>query len=406
VTVEITVLLAVLALIPARAVTPRASELAFPRDHGAHIDAPVEWWYWTGHLSDRAGHAYGFQVTFFRVRELQLAHFAFTDIARKEFRYEEKMHLALPGVASAAAGRLDVSNEDWSAREGPGGVHLVAASGRVGDLRLTLTPVKAPVLQGENGLSRKGADSREFSHYVSITRLAAMGTLSRGARSEPLAGTAWFDHEWGPGALPAEAAGWDWFALQLDDGSELMLYRIRRADGSPTPFSSGTFVAPRGAPTTIRWSDVRLTETRSWRSPRSRARYPAGWRITVAPIGLDVGVEPLLADQELETPGSTGVTYWEGACVVKGSRAGSPIGGRAYVELTGYAGKDVPGIAEDFEKSNPHRAGARRSLAGACPILYCAGGGSVGFGLGWYFHLPVGLVSTVRKKYLASFRLR
>jgi predicted secreted hydrolase len=320
--------------------------LEFPRDHGAHSDAPVEWWYWTGHLSDRAGKAYGFQLTFFRVRELHLAHFAWTDASRGEFRYGEKMHLGLPGVASAAEGKLDVSNEDWRAREGTGGVHLLEASGPAGDLRLTLTPARPPVLQGKNGISRKGPGAREFSRYVSITRLAAKGSLVRGAKSEPLTGTAWFDHEWGPGVLPSDAAGWDWFALQLDDGSELMLYRLRRADGSATPFSSGTFVPARGAAVPLAWSDVRLTETRAWRSPRSKARYPAAWRIAVGSIGLDVAIEPLVADQELETPGSTGVTYWEGACAVKGVRTGRPITGRAYVELTGYAGRDVPGMAE------------------------------------------------------------
>jgi predicted secreted hydrolase len=256
------------------------------------------------------------------------------------------MHLGLPGVASAAPEKLDVSNEDWTAHEGPGGVHLLTASGGIGELSLTLTPVKPPVLQGEKGVSRKGPGAREFSRYVSITRLAAKGALIRGAKSEPLSGTAWFDHEWGPGVLPADAAGWDWFALQLDDGSDLMLYRMRRADGSATPFSSGTFVPAKGAPVRLAWSDVRLTETRSWRSPRTKARYPAGWRIAVPSIGLDVAIEPILADQELETPGSTGVTYWEGACAVKGVRKGRPITGRAYVELTGYAGRDVPGMAE------------------------------------------------------------
>jgi predicted secreted hydrolase len=321
--------------------------LSFPRDHGAHAEAPVEWWYWTGHLSDRAGSQYGFQLTFFRARELHLAHFAWTDVTRKDFRYEEKMHLGLPGVASAAPERLDVSNEDWSAREGPGGSHLLAATGRTGDLRLTLTPVKPPVLQGERGISRKGPGAKEFSRYVSITRLAARGTLVRSGKSLALTGTAWFDHEWGSGVLPADAAGWDWFALQLDDGSELMLYRMRRADGGATPFSSGTFVPPApGAPMPLKWSDVAFTETRAWRSPRSKARYPAGWRLAIGSVGLDVGIEPLVADQELETPGSTGVTYWEGACAVKGVRGGRPITGRAYVELTGYAGRDVPGMAQ------------------------------------------------------------
>ncbi len=319
--------------------------VTFPRDHGAHPEVPVEWWYYTGHLTDRAGASYGFQLTFFRVRDVHLAHFAWTDVSRREFRYEEKTHLGLPGIAWAEQERLDVSNEDWFAREGPGGIHVLTASGRAGDLELTLSPVKAPVLHGESGVSRKGAGPREFSRYVSITRLTARGSLRRGIRREPLSGTAWFDHEWGSGVLPAEAAGWDWFALQLDDGSELMLYRMRRSDGSATAFSSGTFVARRGTAVPVRWSEVRLSETKFWSSPHSRARYPAAWRIAVASIGLDVEVEPLLADQELETSASTGVTYWEGACRVKGLHAGRPVGGRAYAELTGYAGKDVPGTA-------------------------------------------------------------
>jgi predicted secreted hydrolase len=328
------------------ALLPSASPpVTFPRDHGAHLEVPVEWWYYTGHLSNGAGRSYGFQLTFFRVRDVYLAHFAWTDVSRREFRYVEKTHLGLPGIASASEQGLDVSNEDWSAREGPGGTHALTASGPDGELELTLSPVKAPVLHGENGLSRKGAGAREFSRYVSITRLAARGSLARSTRREPLSGTAWFDHEWGSGVLPAGAAGWDWFALQLDDGSELMLYRMRRSDGTATPFSSGTFVPPRGAAVPVRWTDVRLTESRSWRSPRSHARYPAAWRIALPSIGLDVEVEPLLPDQELETSASTGVTYWEGACRVKGTRSGRPITGRAYVELTGYAGRDVPGAA-------------------------------------------------------------
>ena len=330
-----------------------ASPISFPRDHGSHPDSPVEWWYWTGHLSDRAGREYGFQLTFFRARDLHLAHFAWTDVARQEFRYDEKAHLGLPGIASAAEGKLDLTNEDWSAREERGGVHWLAASSRAGDLELTLTPAKPPVLQGKEGLSRKGAGAGELSRYVSITRLSATGTIRRGSTRESLTGSAWFDHEWGPGVLPAEAAGWDWFALQLADGSDVMLYRIRRADGTATPFSSGTFVPAKGPPIPIEWSKVRLIETRFWRSPRTKARYPAGWRIAIPSLALDVEVVPLVADQELETPGSTGVTYWEGACSVKGTRSGKPIAGRAYVELTGYAGRDVPGMAASPTRAAP-----------------------------------------------------
>ena len=323
-----------------------AAALEFPRDHGAHPEAPVEWWYYTGHLADGAGRPYGFQLTFFRVRELHLAHFAWTDVRRKEFRYDEKTHLALPGIAGAEVGGLDVSNEDWSARAGPGGVHMLTASGSAGELSLTLTPAKPPIAHGDAGLSRKGPGEREYSRYVSITRMAVRGTWKRGKATESVSGTAWFDHEWTPGVLPAGTRGWDWFALQLDDGSEVMLYRMRGEDGKATPFSSGTLVPAKGPHRAIRWQDVRLTETKTWRSPRTRATYPAGWRIGIPSIGLDVEVAPLLADQELDTAASTGVVYWEGTCSVRGTRAGRPIGGRAYVEMTGYAGRDVPGLAD------------------------------------------------------------
>lgn len=318
--------------------------LSFPRDHGSHPQTPVEWWYYTGHLADAEKREYGFQLTFFRAGELHLAHFAWTDVAARTFRYEEKAHLALPGIAAAQVGRLEVSNEDWSAEQ-VGGVHRLRAAGRDWELELALAPRKPPVANGPDGISRKGPGEKEYSHYVSITRLEASGRM-RGANGFlALSGTAWFDHEWGPGALPAGAQGWDWFAVQLSDGSELMLYRMRGADGSATRFSSGTFVPERGDPAPVRWDDVHLRETGSWTSPRTRARYPAGWEIALPSRSLSLSIQPLLADQELVTEKSTGVTYWEGACRVKGSRAGRPVAGRAYAELTGYAGRDVPGFA-------------------------------------------------------------
>lgn len=322
-----------------------APSLQFPRDHGAHPAAAVEWWYYTGHLEAPDGATYGFQLTFFRVRDLHLAHFAWTDVARRTFVYDEKTHLGLPGIAGAAEGRLDVSNEDWFARDQNGVVRLAAGMPDLGDLALTLTPSKAPVANGEAGLSRKGPGENEYSHYVSITRFAAAGTLARGSAPPlRLSGTAWFDHEWGPGALPAGAAGWDWFALQLSDGSELMLYRLRLAGGGASPFSGGTFVPASDPPRTIPWSDVALSPRSTWTSPRSKATYPAVWSLAVKSLGLETTITPLVADQELRTEKSTGVTYWEGACRIEGKRGGIPISGRAYVEMTGYAGRDVPGI--------------------------------------------------------------
>jgi len=322
------------------------SGISYPRDHGAHRDAGIEWWYYTGHLKDAAGKEYGFQLTFFRVRELSLAHFAWSDVAGKRFRYEEKAHLILPGIAAAEEGRLSVSNENWSAEEARG-IHRLRAAGRGWELSLVLRAAKPPVVNGENGISRKGPGADNYSRYVSITRLAATGQMRNGSVSYSLSGTAWFDHEWGPGGMPAGVAGWDWFALQLDDGSELMLYRMRAKTGGATPFSSGTFVSADGSSRPVTWSEVRLEESAWWKSPHSGARYPAKWWLAVAPLGLDVVLQPLLPDQELVTEQSTGVIYWEGTCRVEGRRQGRPIAGRAYAELTGYAGSlALPGSGQ------------------------------------------------------------
>ncbi len=322
-----------------------APPIVFPRDHGSHPDAAIEWWYYTGHLADDRGRAYGFQLTFFRARDIHLAHFAWTDAAAGTFAYDEKTHLGLPGIAGAAEDGLDVFNEDWSVRaDSKGAVALTAGRRDVGTLTLTLTPVKPPVLHGGDGLSKKGPGEKEYSRYVSITRMSAAGTLARAGAPTRLTGTAWFDHEWGPGGLPAGAAGWDWFALQLDDGSDLMLYRMRLEDGKASPFSAGTFVPAAGLPRPVTWSDVALSPLSTWASPRSQAVYPAAWSLAVRSLGLEARITPLVADQELVTEKSTGVTYWEGACRVEAKRDGRPVSGRAYVEMTGYAGRDVPGI--------------------------------------------------------------
>jgi predicted secreted hydrolase len=340
-----------------------AAAMNFPRDHGSHPDSALEWWYWTGHLQADDGRNFGFQLTFFRLRDLHLAHFAWSDLSAGKFTVAQKTHLGLPGIAGAAEERLDVFNEDWFARDAEvaqgraaQGVQRLHARGPQGELSLTLTPEKPPVLHGDGGISRKGPGPDDYSHYVSIPRLSVSGSWTaggrslalHGGRSRALHGVAWFDHEWGPGGLPKGTAGWDWFALQLSDGSELMLYRMRSAQGA-TPFSSGTFIPATGGgsprPVQIAWKDVRLTPLTTWTSPHSKATYPATWSLAIPTLGLETTITPLLADQELSTAESTGVTYWEGACKVDGRREGRPIGGRAYVEMTGYAGRDVPGFA-------------------------------------------------------------
>ncbi len=333
-----------------------SQKISFPRDHGAHDDARVEWWYVTGQLETASGRRYGYQLTFFRTgvaddasprassfaaRDLHLAHFARTDVSAGTFRFAERLHRDGPGAAYARAGRLSVANEDWRLEEAGGRLILFAKDG--GDeVSLILSPEKPPVVHGAAGLSRKGPEPEAVSRYVSLTRLASAGWWTSGGRSEAVTGLSWFDHEWGSGSIGRETRGWDWFALHLADGRDLMLYRLRGAAGSGTPFSSGTLVARDGAAVPLAAADFTIDETARWKSPGSGATYPARWVLRVPKAGLALDVAPVLADQELATEKSTRVTYWEGACDVK-TLAGVAAG-RAYVEMTGYAGAGGLGL--------------------------------------------------------------
>ncbi len=312
----------------------------------AHPDARAEWWYYTGQLESKAGNRFGFELTFFRAKlgdgnDLDAAHFSVTDVSGRKFLVDERLHRPFPGIAGADPSRLFVYEENWEARE-DGGRHLLKAKGNGIALDLELTPDKPPIVNGADGISRKGAGPDDYSHYVSIPRLTASGSITVGGKSETVAGIAWFDHEFGPGGLPEGLSGWDWFSIQLSDRTELMLYRLRLADGTVSDFSSGTFVTADGSTRNLANRDFETRATGTWTSQRTGATYPAGWRVTIPREGIDLAVSPLLADQELLTPRSTRVTYWEGACSVSGSRAGKPVTGQSYVELTGYAGRDLP----------------------------------------------------------------
>ena len=344
-----------------RPLDPKATPV-FPRDHGAHDDARVEWWYVTGHLVDGEGRRSGFQLTFFRTglvdepkgarasafapRDLHLAHFARTDADGKTFRYAERTHRDGPGGASARTTHLDVANEDWRLTELGGKLYL-RASDRVDGveetLTLLLTPEKPPVLHGENGLSRKAHEAEAVSRYVSFTRLRAEGWTTRGDDARSVTGSAWMDHEWGSGAIGKGTRGWDWFSVQLEDGRDLMIYLLRGEDGSRTLHSSGTLVERDGRATPLSPSDFSVEVTKRWTSPRSKGTYPARWLLRVPKARLELEVVPVLPDQELVTDRSTRVTYWEGACEVRAPGSGRTLG-RAYVELTGYAGKGALGL--------------------------------------------------------------
>jgi predicted secreted hydrolase len=325
----------------------------FPRDHGAHPEYRTEWWYFTGNLSDTAGSHYGYQLTFFRqgirdklpgrsgswdIRDVYLGHFAITDTGGNKFRYGERISRAGPGLAGAGTTGLDVWLLDWSARMKGSAITLKARHDRM-EADLTLTPGKPPVLHGENGLSRKGAKAGQASYYTSFTDLATEGFLKTASSARiAVTGRSWFDHEFGSNQLAAEQTGWDWFSLSLSDGRDLMIYLLRRRDGSIEPASQGTLVEAGGEARRLTLSEISVTVLGEWKSPRSGGRYPSRWQIRIPSAGIDLTAAPTLADQELDTKGSTGVTYWEGAISGPGTSRDWHVTCRGYAELTGYAG--------------------------------------------------------------------
>ena len=329
----------------ARALAPRP--LSFPEDHGPHPDFRTEWWYYTGNLETPAGRHVGFQLTFFRValspteeprasawatRQLYVAHFAVTDTAGGHFHAASRTSRAALGLAGAQAAPFRVWVEGWSAQGEGGATRLRAQEGDVA-IDLTVSPAKPVVLQGDRGLSRKGPEPGNASLYYSFTRMATRGSVRLGAETLEVSGEAWMDREWSTSALGAGVEGWDWFALQLDDGRELMVYLLRRRDGTIDPFSAGTLVAADGTARPLRAADVSIETLAHWTSPHSGVRYPARWRLSVPPAELRLEIEPRLADQEL----SVGTRYWEGAVTLTESSTNRPLRGRGYVELVGYA---------------------------------------------------------------------
>ena len=196
-------------------------------------------------------------------------------------------------------------------------------------------------MHGQAGLSQKGAQEGNASHYYSLTRLPTQGRIRIDSREFEVAGLSWMDHEFGTSFLEPEQIGWDWFALQLDSGQDLMLFQVRRSDGRLDPHSSGTLLEASGRPRALVRSDFSLEPLRTWRSPHSGGRYPVQWRLSLPGQRLSLTVTAAQPDQELRTPKSTGVTYWEGAVVVTGTRGTDPVAGRGYLEMTGYAGQSM-----------------------------------------------------------------
>lgn len=323
----------------------------FPRDHGSHDDFKTEWWYYTGHLRNASGRMLGFEVTFFRVgvdptkdqprtawdlRNLSLAHFAVTDISARQFRYYEKLNRSSRYTASSATGNLNVFNESWSAVALPNGAWRLRANAGDDALDLMLTTRKPPAVHGEDGISVKAEGIGYASHYYSMTRLTVTGQVTVKDKREACTGIAWMDHEFGSSSLRETQQGWDWFSIQLDNETELMIYIIRKRDGSADVTSSGSVILEDGRVMHLQRNAFRVTPLRKWKSSKSGATYPMGWRIDIPSFDIALELREELQAQELVTRGSTQVTYWEGAVSVTGRFGANSVSGVGYVELTGY----------------------------------------------------------------------
>lgn len=351
---------AVLPATAAATIAPRP--LTFPRDHGAHPDSRTEWWYATGWLQAAPGTdgppSHGFQLTFFRsrtglagdnpsrfaARQLLFAHAAVSDLGAKRLLHAERIGRwngdpAAPRVR-AALDDTDVRIDDWRfRREGPAGRSVYQA--RLADrhagfgFELTLATTQPLLLQGDAGWSRKGPNADEASHYYSQPQLEVSGTLAVGAGAPalPMRGRAWLDHEWSETLLNPDAVGWDWIGMNLDDGSALTAFQLRRRDGSAL-WAGGSFRAAGGTARAFGADEVRFTPGRAWTSPATHTRYPVQWTVDT-PAGR-FEVRALIDAQELDSRASTGSIYWEGLSDLLDTASGRRVG-RGYLEMTGRA---------------------------------------------------------------------
>jgi len=326
-----------------RGVTPGYT-LAFPLDFYFKDGYRLQWWYFTGHLYDDAGREFGYELTFFAaglqrrqyksafgVRNIYISHFAISDVNAGRHYTSDYSDTGAYGFSGAESDRLRVWVDDNVLEGSVSNMHL-RASDKDRTLDLILSPEKPLVLNGEKGYSRKSEDSPDIaSWYFSFTDLKTEGRLSTGGKTFRVSGKSWFDREISSGKMGKNQKGWDWFSIQLDDGREVMLYMMRKADGSTDRYSSGTFVYKDGRYRHLSLNDFKIKVMGHFNSKKTGAVYPAQWEILVPSEGLSLRITPLIADQEFIAAYSTGNHYWEGTCKVEGSAAG-----RAYVELTGY----------------------------------------------------------------------
>lgn len=331
--------------------------IQFPKDHGSHPGYKTEWWYYTGNLTSSEGKDCGFQLTFFRrqisppgsetswaefpsawrTKQIFMAHAGLSDLSEKNYYHSEQISREALGMAGAKEknGGIRVFLKNWNCLIQPS-THRLHAETDDFSFSLALTPLKPYVLHGNDGYSQKGRKQESASCYYSFTRLASSGTLNVKGKSYAVSGFSWMDHEFSSAPLEPDIQGWDWFCLQLSDNTELMLYLLRKKDSASNAVAGGTFIFPDGKTLDLSEDSFETEILDTWKSRETGAVYPSEWRIAVRPVSLDLLVFSNLENQEMHSPQSTGVSYWEGSVSAEGSAKGKSVKGKGYAELTGY----------------------------------------------------------------------
>ena len=343
----------------------------FPRDYFNHENYQTEWWYYTGNVKSADGHRFGYELTFFRqgvsraddsrpwfVHDVWMAHLALSDINGQHFYKEERLNRSGPandgpgttarGIAGVNAQTGLVWNGNWQAHIADQEENLHGITSNF-ELALKLTPVKQPTIQGQNGASQKAEGLGHASQYFSLTRLKTTGSIDLAGKSYQVEGTSWIDHEFFTSSMASNETGWDWLSIQLEDNSELMLYRLRHTDGSIDPYSSGSYVDANGKTQFLSSNDFKMTPSgqgstasppTTWTSPATKATYPVQWHVSIPRLKLELEISTPLQTQELT--GGFGPSYWEGAIDIAGTRNQVPLRGVGYLEMTGYADAGKP----------------------------------------------------------------
>ena len=319
----------------------------FPRDHFDHPDYQTEWWYYTGNLKAADGHRFGFELTFFRqavsrdtnpsswhIHDLYMAHLALSDVTGHRFYHDQRINRAGPGIAGIDEHTGLIWNGNWQAQITEAQQTLRGLSDKFA-IQLKLVPAKPPVIHGLDGISRKAEGAGHASHYISFTRLVTSGTIELNGVKYEVQGTSWMDHEFFSESTDTSESGWDWLSLQLDDNTEVMLYRLRHKDGSVDPYSSGSYIDVQGKCRFLSSKDFTLTPAGEiWTSAETKGAYPIRWRVAIPGLRLQFDIATPLANQELST--NIGPSYWEGAIDIGGEHDSKTLRGVGYLEMTGY----------------------------------------------------------------------